>query len=127
MNLKEETLKVLNDHGKNKEDVKYVCGAEFQIGLEQFWKLADTEYDSSYGAPEIATDLMLIGDDFWMERGEYDGSEWWDFHTMPDTTGLPTREITALSVRQYNATCKPRYGKIGWEKLSELNGEAYYG
>lgn len=122
-NLKEETLKVLHNHGKRKEDVKYVCGAEFQISLEQFWKLADTEYDSSYGAPEIATDLMLIGDDFYMDRGEYDGSEWWDFNTMPDKTRLPIREITALSVRQYNAICKPEYDKIGWETLSELNGE----
>lgn len=123
MNLKEETLKVLHNRGKRKEDVKYVCGEDFQISLEQFWELADTEYDSSYGAPEIATDLMLIGEDFWMERGEYDGAEWWNFRTMPDTTWLPIREITALSVRQYNALCKPRYGKIGWETLSELNGE----
>ena len=122
-NLKEETLKVLHNNGKRKEDVKYVCGEDFQISLEQFWELSDTEYDSSYGAPEIATDLMLIGDDFFMERDEYDGSEWWYFRTMPVTTRLPTREITALSVRQYNAICKPKYGKIGWETLSELNEE----
>ena len=122
MNLKEATLEVLRNHGKRKEDIKYVCGEDFQIRLDQFWKLADTEYDP-YGAPEIATDLTLVGEDFWMERCECDGAELWDFHTMPDTTGLPIREITALSVRQYNATCKPRYGKIGWEKLIELNGE----
>ena len=125
MNLKEETLEVLRIHGKSKEDIKYVCGEDFQIGLKQFWKLADTEYDP-YGAPEIATDLTLIGEDFWMERGEYDGAELWDFHTMPDTTGLPIREITALSVRQYNAIYKPEYGKICWETLSELNGEDTY-
>ena len=122
MNLKNETLQVLHNNGKRKEDVKCVRGDEFQISLEQFWKLADTEYDP-YGAPEIATDLTLIGEDFWMERGEYDGAELWDFHTMPDTTGLPIREITALSVRQYNSIYKSEYGKIGWETLSELNGE----
>ena len=121
-NLKEETLKVLHHNGKRRSDVKYVCGDDVRISREQFWKLADTEYDP-YGAPEIATDLTLIGDDFWMERGEYDGSEWWDFHTMPDKTGMPIRKITALSVRQYNAICKPEYGKICWETLSELNGE----
>lgn len=120
MNLKNETLEVLHNHGKRKEDIKYVCGGDFQISTEQFWELSDTEYDS-YGAPEIATDLTLVGEDFWMERGKYDGAELWDFHTMPDTTGLPIREITALSVRQYNAICNPRYGKIGWETLSSLN------
>ena len=122
MNLKNETLEVLHNHGKRKEDVKYVCGEDFQISLGQFWELSDTEYDP-YGAPEIATDLTLVGEDFWMERCECDGAELWDFHTMPDTTGLPIREITALSVRQYNAIHKPEYGKIGWETLSELNGE----
>lgn len=121
MNLKNETLQVLHNNGRRKADVKYVCGEDFQISLEQFWELSDTEYDNSYGAPEIATDLTLVGEDFWMERGEYDGFEWWDFHTMPDTTGLPIREITALSVRQYNAICNPRYDKIGWETLSSLN------
>ena len=122
MNLREETPEALRIHGKSKEDIKYVCGEDFQISLEQFWELSDTEYDP-YGAPEIATDLTLIGEDFWMERGEYEGTELWDFHTMPDTTGLPIREITALSVRQYNAIHKPEYGKIGWETLSELNEE----
>lgn len=122
MNLKEETLKVLHHNGKRRSDVKYVCGDDFRISREQFWKLADTEYDP-YGAPEIATDLTLIGEDFWMERGEYDGAELLDFHTMPDTTGMPIRKITALSVEQYNAVCNPEYDKIGWETLSELNGE----
>ena len=122
MNLRNETLEVLQRNGKRRSDVKYVCGDDFRISREQFWKLADTEYDP-YGAPEIATDLTLIGEDFWMERGEYDGVEVWDFHTMPDTTGLPIRKITALSVRQYNAVCNPEYDKIGWETLSELNEE----
>ena len=123
MNLKEETLEALHHNGKRRSDVKYVCGDDFRISREQFWKLADTEYDNSFGAPEIATDLMLIGDDFWMERGDYDGSEWWDFHRMPDTAGLPIRKITALSVGQYNANRNREYNKIGWETLSELNGE----
>ena len=122
MNLKEETLKVLHHNGKRRSDVKYVCGDDFRISREQFWKLADTEYDP-YGAPEIATDLTLIGEDFWMERGEYEGAELWDFRTMPDTTRLPIREITALSVSQYNAIYKPEYGKSCCETLSELNGE----
>lgn len=122
MNLKEETLEVLHNNGKRRSDVKYVCGDDFRISREQFWELADTEYDP-YGAPEIATDLTIIGEDFWMERSEYEGSELWDFHTMPDTTGLPIRKITALSVRQYNAIHKPEYGKICCETLSELNEE----
>ena len=43
--------------------------------------------------------------------------------TNADSNKSGGEKENALSVRQYNATCKPRYGKIGWEKLSELNGE----
>ena len=30
-----------------------------------------------------ATDLVLVGDGWWIERCEYDGSEWWEFKTIP--------------------------------------------
>ena len=26
---------------------------------------------------------MLVGDGWWIERFEYDGSEWWEFKTIP--------------------------------------------
>lgn len=26
---------------------------------------------------------VVVGKDFWLERGEYDGSEWWSFKTTP--------------------------------------------
>lgn len=36
-----------------------------------------------HGAQHVATDLVLVGDDWWIERCEYDGSEWWEFKTIP--------------------------------------------
>lgn len=26
---------------------------------------------------------MVVGDDWWLERHEYDGSEWWEFKRLP--------------------------------------------
>ena len=40
--------------------------------------------DSGYGSAEIREDLVIVGKDWWLERDEYDGSEWWAFHTMPE-------------------------------------------
>lgn len=27
--------------------------------------------------------LIVVGKDFWLERHEYDGSEWWEFKSIP--------------------------------------------
>ena len=43
-------------------------------------------------------DLLIVGKDFWLERVEYDGSEWWEFKTMPREPE-ETRELEALQTR----------------------------
>ena len=40
-------------------------------------------YDEGYGAQKLFGTVWLKNGD-WMTRGEYDGSEWWEYHTMPD-------------------------------------------
>lgn len=82
-NLKRETLAFLEEHGKTKDDILWVGCPEYTIPTELFWKLADKWYDDGYGSPEVADDLLIVGEDFWLERHEYDGSEWWEFKTMP--------------------------------------------
>lgn len=44
---------------------------------------ADFEYDNGYGGTYIPMELVVVGNDFWLERSEYDGAEGWDFKTMP--------------------------------------------
>lgn len=83
VNLKNETLYVLHKHGKKKADVRWVGCEDFKIPLEDFWRQADEEYDNSYGCTEVAQNLLVCGDDWWMERHEYDGSEWWEFKEQP--------------------------------------------
>jgi hypothetical protein len=117
-NLWEETIKKLEKHNKSFDDVIVICGNDFQITKEDFAKYSKTEYDDGFGAPEVAEDLLIIGPDFWLERHEYDGSEWWEFKQMPIYTNLPFKPITALTVKQAHANgvdCS-----CGWEKLSDL-------
>ena len=107
MNLKTETLEVLKHHKKSVDSVVWVGCEEFCIPTEDFWKLADREYDDGYGSAEVAPDLLVVGEDWWLERHEYDGSEWWEFKELPKKP-FETRKVKSVI-------------SWGWETLEELN------
>lgn len=100
MNLLEETNLILKEHGKTLDDITFVQGAEFGIPIDVFIKLADTEYYAGYGAIHVAEDLIVGGNDWWIERHEYDGSEWWEYKTYPRMQSIISKEINALTVDQ---------------------------
>lgn len=107
-NLLKETISKLEANGKDFfRDVSFIScklprsAAErwtepapdlVEIPIKDFVKLANVEYDDGYGSPEVNMRLLIVGEDWWMERHEYDGSEWWEFKTMP------TRPKTVLAV-----------------------------
>ena len=95
-NLQKETLKILSENGKTWDDVVGVCCDDFQITKEQFWKLSNREYDNGYGGAEVAQDLMIVGADFWLERHEYDGAEWWEYKQMPNLAEKPLVSVDRL-------------------------------
>jgi hypothetical protein len=96
-NLLKETLEMLAENGKSPADVRWVGHRDFgyltQIrptpekmpygSWEEFVEFADFDYDNGYGGAQVSTRLVIVGDDWWLERGEYDGSEWWEFKTLP--------------------------------------------
>lgn len=82
-NLLKETKNVLRQNGKKLSDIVWVGCREFQIPMSEFVKCADQEYDDGYGAADVAQDLLIVGSDFWLERHEYDGSEWWEYKELP--------------------------------------------
>lgn len=97
-NLLEETIIELESNGKTSDDVLWVGrnyikwdksykNSEqivYKSTWEDFYSKANFEYDAGYGSAEIPMDLIIVGKDFWLERSEYDGSEWWEFKTMPE-------------------------------------------
>lgn len=108
-NLKQETLKVLDEHGKTKNDILWIGGTDYCVPIDLFWELADTTYDDGYGAPKVAVDLVIVGKDFWLERDEYDGAEWWDFKSVPKKPEFEY-PVERLITRD-----------IGWDSLSKIN------
>jgi hypothetical protein len=87
MNLYEETLRELEYHSKKPKDVLWVGSSDgrYAVSWEKFEQLASgVNYDEGYGGQEIDRMLVIVGDNWWMDRREYDGSEWWTFNTKPE-------------------------------------------
>lgn len=93
MNFLQETKDVLERNNKTFKNIKNIYGNEFQITLENFIDFADKDYDNGYGGQEMPEDIKILGDDFYMTRDEYDGSENWVYHTMPNKITLPFKKI----------------------------------
>lgn len=51
--------------------------------FSEFVNKLDFEYDGGYGIQTIYGTVWLE-DGTWVNRGEYDGSEWWEHHKCPD-------------------------------------------
>lgn len=114
INLLTETVDELKEHGKSAADVRWWGSQDGTFAAEwgDFERLANIKFDYNYGAQEIASDLVVVGDTWWLERHEYDGSEWWEFKTMPLKSLAPT-PIEVLDVHTV--------GKIGWKTLAKLH------
>ncbi|MFA6066909.1 MAG: hypothetical protein WC707_07035 [Candidatus Babeliaceae bacterium] len=83
-NLLEETKEAIKDSGHKIKDIIFIGSEEtgHQCTWNEFLKIADIQYDSGFGGQEIAEDLIIVfSDGSKMWRGEYDGSEWWNYST----------------------------------------------
>lgn len=107
-----ETLESLKRAGKAPADVLWVGSRDGKLAMpwDDFASIARVRYDSGYGGQEIAKDLVVVGNDWWMERREYDGSEWWEVQEPP------------LRAPGYEAFRVVK-GRGSWCSLAELNGE----
>jgi len=87
INFKTETLKVLELYNLDVDSILYVsmCPDDevYFFKWEDFIDVCDFEYDNGYGGVEINSTLIVVGDTWWLERNEYDGSEWWTLKRPP--------------------------------------------
>lgn len=89
INLLEETVNILKKNNLQLSDIEYILTYEndkyLNWAIEQFIKEAnEINYDNGYGLHNISLNLKIVGKDWWLERSEYDGSEWWTFKTFPN-------------------------------------------
>ena len=82
-NLFEELKECLQENGHELSDIEHVYCSHYQITLENFIEVSKkTSYHSGFGGQEVANDLYIKGKDFLITRGEYDGSEWFQFNSL---------------------------------------------
>lgn len=114
MNLLDETLETLSEHNLTIEDVKWIgsINGDYQCSINEFLELANREYDNGFGAPEVCGDLVIVGDDWWLERHEYDGSEEWEFKRLPKLKP-EVQKIQYIFARH----------SVGWETLRRANSD----
>lgn len=116
-NFRAETEDAIKDSGHTLDDIVFIGSkdGEYSCNWPEFRTLADREYDSGFGASEVATDLIIaFSDGSTMWRGEYDGSEWWEF-SKPFQMPEKSKPIEFIFAEDKD--------EIGWARLDELNGE----
>jgi hypothetical protein len=100
INLYLETVEILGKHNKTLKDIQWVGTEEASIDKDRFFEEAKKiEYDNGYGGTYIATDLIIVGADWWLSRGEYDGSEWWAYNILPQR---PKMQGTKFDLRVHS-------------------------
>ena len=87
INLLDETVEAIRKAGKSRTDVNWVgtIDGEYYCSMDHFAQMAETfDYDNGYGGQEVRDSLVVVfTDGSWLERGEYNGAEWWEYKAIP--------------------------------------------
>jgi len=89
MNCKEEFLKIIEGYVVEcvymelKETEYNLRMGHTNEDFKRFLGMIDFEYDSGYGEQNLYGTIWFK-DRTWAERGEYDGSEWWEHKEYPE-------------------------------------------
>ena len=93
-NAKEELIRLISDKTVKAlqirvEDENYndKVSVNLRVGFNseetaKVLEALDFEYDNGYGSQQIFGTVWFT-DGTWADRGEYDGSEWWQHHVCP--------------------------------------------
>ena len=90
INAREELLEHVKDVNKKVEFVKIkFCKfyskppVKIEGSLEEVLPWLDFKYNNGHGG-QLLFGYIWYNDGTWSSRGEYDGSEWWQYNECPD-------------------------------------------
>ena len=63
-------------------DKAFLTTGYTQEEYNEFLSILDRDYNNGYGGQEL-DGIIWYEDGTWTTRGEYDGSEWWEYHEVP--------------------------------------------
>jgi hypothetical protein len=134
-NLLDETLAALEAHDHLPSDVLWVGTRHCSFTFKDFAERAKfINYDAGYGLAYIRRDLVVAGHNWWLERREYDGSEWWVHKSPPvqkaygpcgnltDNTADIIQQLEDLDTK-HTAIIRALRAANGPEEINSLNQE----
>lgn len=102
-NLHEEIVNTLERKGKTLRDIKWVGNRDYKVDLTEFIELSKrTYYIQGYSTLQYPEDLIIKGEDFWIEVDDYDGSLGLDFKLIPvePKNNIPLESLNQLWVKK---------------------------
>lgn len=76
-----------DDYGETSTSIELRSNRTEQDERSFLETLASIDYDNGYGCQELFG-TIVFKDNTWLERGEYDGSEWWELRELPTEESL---------------------------------------
>lgn len=105
VNLKRETEMKLREYDKGVDDIVWMGECDvvglngrvypgYRVSNRHMLNFFDVEYDNDWSADEIPLTIVVVGDDWWLERVETDGQVVWEFKTLPQPPKAIVKEGT---------------------------------
>jgi len=128
-NLLQETENILKEYGKTWKDIRWI-GSEDWGWFDWFDFVVVAQNDYCDRDVQVASDLVVVGDDWWLERWEDEsGLSGWAFKTLPKRPKMrvvPTRVMMWKNEPYYLWDLKPMndedYIKNEIQQLKEKDG-----
>jgi len=105
INLLKETIAQISNVDKTIEDIIAINIYKFNLETEEYeillktdkvnnkiFKNLDILYDNTYGTQEIEG-IILFNDNSWLNREEYNSSEWWKYNKAPTINEVLTLDL----------------------------------
>lgn len=105
-----ELKEAIEESGHKVSDIDFCRFSMNRVNLEleapittELFHVLNTEYDSGYGSQELGA-TVVFKDGNWLERGEYDGSEWWEYKSTPTKGEVLSKYQNEENIARYKRT-----------------------
>lgn len=85
MNAKQELLKILKENNKTVDNIVAIF-IKYELSytkIIEINKIEQLDFNYTDGGVQELFGYVLLDDQDWLERHDYDGAEWWEYKKYP--------------------------------------------
>lgn len=68
MTLLEETIDIIKESGYSESDILYCTSQGFWFSWDNYKHIANIDHKERWSSLDIPSDLVIVGNNFWLER-----------------------------------------------------------